>query len=148
MKVGQNSIFSLMVGVINFFSITLQKKGTDTVHKTFMNTLIYTVLKKKQHLWLLYSFFVCRQNLSGLHVPSEKQLKHKIHHSIVFHIFPFANTHLVRPQQLRRITVPQNHLGKAWRQDLNCKKTDFLNTDGSKIVTCSVAAVPKEILCD
>lgn len=50
MKVGQNSIFSLMVGVINFFSITLQKKGTDTVHKTFMNTLIYTVLKKKQHL--------------------------------------------------------------------------------------------------
>lgn len=56
-----------------------------------MNTLIYTVLKKKQRLCLLYSFFVRRLNLPGLRVLSEKQLKHKNNPSNMFGSCPFAD---------------------------------------------------------
>ena len=108
------------------------------------------MLKKKQHLWLLYSFFVCRLNLSVLQVPSVKQLKHKIHHGIAFSICPFANKHLVRLWQLKRTAVLRNSNGRARRQDLKREKINLHNTTDSKtqLLTRAAAAVPKQILCN
>lgn len=96
-----------------------------------MNTLIYTVLKKKR-LWLFYSFFVCRLNLSGLQVLSEKQLKHKTHPRNLFSSCPSANRYLDKLQQLKRTAVLRKSSGKAGRQELKYEEINFHNTADSE----------------